>query len=290
MRLVILVVDDDRQILQLFARLMRNRHEVILEYDGKKALERLLSDEEIDVTFLDMMLGIGPSGAEILAKLQEHAPARLERIAIATGAIGIPGIEEVIERYRAPTTGKPIPVIEKPYSVTQIDYILRPFLMCPKPRGPRYSAPPAPETPRPSHHDHTAPQKHPSRPMLPDYDDKEISEVSSLADHHDPIAVAIRDNRRDVADVRERTAKLEAHFEDNGPGKRGLVRQIDVNVEAIRTSFSFVKVMIPIMAVLATGLVWLILALQPKPETVDYNRIRRELNAAPTMTATSSKP
>lgn len=282
---------------------MKGRHEVLLEHDGTRALERLLSDEEIDTTFLDLMLGVGPSGLQILAKLQELAPARLERLVVCTGAIGIPGIEEELGRYRVPTTGKPLLVIEKPYSIPQIDHILRQFMACTKPRGPRYSSPPdAPETPRPlpprprgesRGTPHAFPrQPHPSQPRLPDYDEKEVSAVTQLADAHDPVGIALRDNRRDVKELAighgERLAKLEAHFEDNGPGKRGLVRQIDVNVTEIRSGFALFKVALPIVAILLAGLMWVIAAVQPKPERIDYNRIQRDM-ATSTVTAPTPK-
>jgi CheY-like chemotaxis protein len=274
MRLVILVIDDERAILEVFQRLMRERHEVILEHDANRALARLLSEEEIDVTFLDLMLGKGPSGLAILSQLQAQAPARLERIVIATGALGIPGVAEELERYRAPTTGESLPVIEKPYRVPAIDRMIRPFLTCMKPRGPRYSVPPPPDTPRAPYRARAN-----SAPRLPDYDEKEISKVTELAEQHEPVAMAIRD-------LRERMTKQEGHFEDNGPGKRGLVREISANVEEIRSGFRFIKTALPIVAILLGGLVWLVSALQPKPERVDYGRITREV--ATTLAPASS--
>lgn len=278
-KLVILVVDDEAPLLQLFARLMRHRHEVILEPTGAGALERLLSDDEIDVTFLDMMIP-DVTGAEILRELRQRAPARLERIVISTGARDIPGIDELLADFVVPGTGAHLPVIDKPYGVDKIEAMLRRFTVSTAPRGPKYR-PPKPRGAQP------APRRPPSLPDLDELED--VSAVTHLADIASAdgssqtatgaLAIAVRDLRREVGEQRDRTKTIELHFADDaGHGKPGLVRQLALDMHAIATSLRFLKVAIPLAAILLGGLVWVIVAAAPKPSPQpDVKAIAREV-------------
>jgi len=279
-----LYVEDEPGILAMFAQMVRPRHDVILAKNGTEALEHLLSDEEIDVTILDLMLGVGPSGLEVLDRIAEFAPARLERLIVISGAMWVPGIDKAVAAYRVPTTGRPVPVIEKPFRVETLERdVLAQYGVSTAPRGPRFGSKGRPALQRPEHHPHPRP-RHVSEPKLPDYGEDEVSKVTQLAEQHEPIAMAVRDNRRDVADLSARMGKVEAHFVDDGEGKKGLVRQIDANVAAIRSNFGLIRNLLILSPIVFGGLFWLIhtVTQPPPPERIDYDRIVREVSAKAT--------
>ena len=63
----ILVVEDDRDLADLFADRLRGTYEVETAYDGRGALERL--DGSVDVVLLDRMMP-GLSGSEVLEAIR----------------------------------------------------------------------------------------------------------------------------------------------------------------------------------------------------------------------------
>lgn len=268
---MILVVDDEEQILKLFQRAMRPRHDVILERFGQRAIDRLLSAQEIDITFLDLMMP-DVTGAEILRQVRKDAPARLERIVISTGALAIPGIEEMLESYRVPTSGEALPLLEKPYGIEALERMIRRFTAIASPRGPHY------------------PRVRPvSRPELPeDTGEEEITAVTRLAQQHDPIAARVLEQRlasaehaRMLSNQQERVEALEEHFRDelvDGKQVRGMAAQTYHDVSFVKTMMKVILAGLPILALLLTGAWWMMQQAQPKPERIDYDRIVREVS------------
>ena len=53
----ILVVDDDREIVELLTIYLKNEnYEIVKAYDGKQALEKLKMYPDIDMIILDIMM------------------------------------------------------------------------------------------------------------------------------------------------------------------------------------------------------------------------------------------
>ena len=53
----ILVVDDDREIVELLSIYLRNeKFEIVKAYDGKQALEKIQAYPDIDMVILDIMM------------------------------------------------------------------------------------------------------------------------------------------------------------------------------------------------------------------------------------------
>lgn len=287
MKLAILVVDDEEPILRAFERITRYRHEVIFERTGAGALDLLRSDVELDLTFLDMMLP-DVTGAEVLRELRLVAPARLERLVVATGGIAIPGIGELLEAFVVPGTGARLPVLEKPYGIEAITTMINRFASIGAPRGPRYRPPPL-RIPRP---EATPRRRQPSSPDLADLVDDtsvEVSTVTELAEiavkEASPspvgaIALAVRDLRARRVEDSDRIGHLEEHFRDDGPGKMGIVRSTAADVHSIKSNVRFLVVGIPLLGLILAGLAWVITAVArppTPPPPVDVKAIAREV-------------
>jgi CheY-like chemotaxis protein len=285
-KLIILYVDDERAILNLFKQMVSPRHEVILAHNGEEALEHLLSDEEIDVCLLDMMLGAGPSGFEVLRRIREEAPARLERLIVVTGARGIPGVDEHLEDYRVPTTGKAIPVIEKPFDVVKLERRLAEYGVSPAPRGPRYPA-------RRHFADVAPPRKpHQSKPQLPEYDAEEITAVTAIAESDDgrlsPLAKRTNENRATIAE-HDRTLKehhedleeLKGHFASPKPGSErgGMVYEHIKEWNATKSWIKSIPVVVAVVGAIIGGVIWISAHTQPPPPppVVDHAALAREM-------------
>lgn len=85
MRAAIFVVDDQKSVAESTATYLRaHGHDVRVETEGWAAVDVLLSDEEFDVTFLDVLMPI-PTGNQIYNILKDKAPARLNRLVFYTG-------------------------------------------------------------------------------------------------------------------------------------------------------------------------------------------------------------
>ncbi len=68
----ILVVDDDRNIIESFKQLFKGKHEVLGAYNGTEALD-LINENEIDIVFLDYRLP-GEDGLTILKEIKKRDP------------------------------------------------------------------------------------------------------------------------------------------------------------------------------------------------------------------------
>ena len=55
----ILVVDDDKEIVELLSIYVKNEgYEVVKAYDGKQALEKISAHPDIDLMILDIMMPV----------------------------------------------------------------------------------------------------------------------------------------------------------------------------------------------------------------------------------------
>lgn len=67
----VLVVEDERALIELYVRWLEDDYEVLTASGGEKALEQF--DDEIDVVLLDRLMP-GMSGDEVLEELRERIP------------------------------------------------------------------------------------------------------------------------------------------------------------------------------------------------------------------------
>jgi DNA-binding NtrC family response regulator len=67
-----MVVDDDRNVVESFTELFRDRYRVLGAYNGAEAI-RLLKEQEVDLAFLDYRLP-GENGLEVLQSIQAVDP------------------------------------------------------------------------------------------------------------------------------------------------------------------------------------------------------------------------
>jgi CheY-like chemotaxis protein len=133
----VFVVDDEKEIVRIFGRVLHLQRlhrcddveiEIHSETNGALGLARLLSDEEFDLTFLDVMLP-DVSGVDIYARLVRDAPGRLGRIVIITGGAYIPATMEFLRTSR-------LPYLEKPFSLEVIEQTILSYRNSTLPRGP----------------------------------------------------------------------------------------------------------------------------------------------------------
>jgi CheY-like chemotaxis protein len=107
----ILIIDDDAMVARaLSARFAAEAFEVHTILDGRKALEILLSDERVDLTYCDLMMK-GFSGIELHEALCRAAPERLDRVVFMTGGAFTPEALSFFERRPDACVSKPFDIL-----------------------------------------------------------------------------------------------------------------------------------------------------------------------------------
>jgi CheY-like chemotaxis protein len=218
LRAAIFVVDDQRSVAEAAARYLRmHGFEVRVETDGWAAVRVLRSDEELIVTFLDVLMP-EPTGSQIYNILKQFAPGRLERLVFYTGMTALAGgwLEET-----------KLPIVEKGSDATEL--LLRwathfSKLDCSK--GPM------------------ATKKTPSKPDLdsdpPDDFPDETTEVSRRARSGDVLAIKLKHLENKFLEnkdaTNERLEKIEGHFEE-----KGMVGEVKHDVIDIKTDLKIAK-------------------------------------------------
>lgn len=82
----ILCIDDEPSVGRLIARTFRKMHEVTVETDSERALERLRHGERYDAIICDLMMPV-MSGIEFFDRLRSLDPALAERCGFITGGV-----------------------------------------------------------------------------------------------------------------------------------------------------------------------------------------------------------
>jgi CheY-like chemotaxis protein len=80
----VLVIDDDRQVLRIFERLLADDFTVTTEVSAADALERMHHGDSFDVILCDRNLGPGMSGQDFYATV---SPEVQSRIVICSGSV-----------------------------------------------------------------------------------------------------------------------------------------------------------------------------------------------------------
>ena len=69
----ILIVDDEKNILEAFKLLLEDKYKVLTSDSGKEAL-KILDEIEVDIVLLDIMMP-DMDGLEVLEKIKEKDPS-----------------------------------------------------------------------------------------------------------------------------------------------------------------------------------------------------------------------
>ncbi len=116
----VLLIDDERSILQSTRRLFRGEFEVIALEDPREALRRITAGEQFDVVFSDMSMP-NLSGMELYDQVARIAPALAARFVFISGDMSRDDIRRFLARI-------PNERLEKPFSIQNLRSIARRFV------------------------------------------------------------------------------------------------------------------------------------------------------------------
>ncbi len=105
-RLRVLLVDDDAAVARGMGRLLRARHEVVVETDPHRALDRLVR-EDYDVVLCDLMMP-GLTGAELYRRAVGYRRELADRFVFLTGGSFTDSTDAFLAEVQAPTLHKPM--------------------------------------------------------------------------------------------------------------------------------------------------------------------------------------
>jgi signal transduction histidine kinase/FixJ family two-component response regulator len=103
----ILVVDDDERVLRSYARLLGDRHRIMVAYDGREAIDMIRSGSSPDVLVVELDLP-GEEGRELLSWLEAERPDLARRAILATSGGSNASNAEFLRAYAGPVVHKPV--------------------------------------------------------------------------------------------------------------------------------------------------------------------------------------
>jgi len=112
----VVVVDDEPLVGRSIRRALRE-HQVQVFSSGEEAIERLCSNEPIDVVFCDLMMP-EVSGMEVYGTVSARRPEIASRFVFMTGGAFTPQAREFLEE-------NPLVCLEKPFELRQIRDLVR---------------------------------------------------------------------------------------------------------------------------------------------------------------------
>jgi len=110
-RACVVVIDDEPLVGRAIRRALRD-HDVQLYSSGEEAIQRLCSDEPVDVVFCDLMMP-EVSGMEVYARVSERRPDNASRFVFMTGGAFTQEAREFLKET-------PLVCLEKPFELRQI--------------------------------------------------------------------------------------------------------------------------------------------------------------------------
>jgi PAS domain S-box-containing protein len=114
----VLVLDDDESINKTIDRVLRGEHEVMLERDPRRALQRLRAGEVFDVVLCDLMMP-ALSGSDFYETLRAERPDLARRVVFMTGGAISPRAEEFLATVSQPVVSKPFEIDELRRLITE---------------------------------------------------------------------------------------------------------------------------------------------------------------------------
>ena len=103
----ILVIDDEGCLRKVFARLLRDVHEVAEQSSGRGALAAFEAGERFDAILCDLMMP-GMSGMDLFARVAVLAPEQAARMIFVTGGAFTQEAADFLARVPNPRLEKPI--------------------------------------------------------------------------------------------------------------------------------------------------------------------------------------
>lgn len=116
----ILIIDDEPAVARSTARVLTRDHDVFVENEGARALERLLSDQQFDVILCDLAMP-GISGADLYETISSTRPELATRFVFLTGGA-------FSREARAFLDGVSNVSLQKPFSIDSLRKILRDYI------------------------------------------------------------------------------------------------------------------------------------------------------------------
>jgi signal transduction histidine kinase len=116
----ILIIDDEPAVARSTARVLTRDHDVFVENEGGRALERLLSDESFDVILCDLAMP-GISGADLYETIASTRPELVGKFVFLTGGA-------YSREARAFLDGVPNVSLQKPFSIESLRKILLSYI------------------------------------------------------------------------------------------------------------------------------------------------------------------
>lgn len=112
----VLVIDDDPGVANTLRAMLEAHHEVKSVESGREALKILMSDEEFDVVFCDLVMP-ELSGIDLYCALELNRPHKAARVVFMTGGV----FTAEAQRFLAEVKNRRI---EKPFSLARIEQLL----------------------------------------------------------------------------------------------------------------------------------------------------------------------
>ena len=109
----ILVIDDEQLLGQTIQLGLEDTMSVELETSGSKGLERLLTDDSIQLVLCDISLP-DLSGIDIHAQVAKERPELMKRFIVMTGGAVSNESRDFLDRYEGP-------LLNKPFTLSQVE-------------------------------------------------------------------------------------------------------------------------------------------------------------------------
>lgn len=102
----VLVVDDEKMILDLVKRTLARDHDVTTESNASRILQRIIGGERFDVILCDLMMP-DMTGMDFFAELSRHAPDQASRMIFLTAGAFTARAREFLDASERPWIEKP---------------------------------------------------------------------------------------------------------------------------------------------------------------------------------------
>src|SRR5262249_26216013 len=115
----VMLVDDEPQVADTMARLLRRDYDVTVALCGRDALERILGGARSDAILSDVMMP-NMTGIELVEELQRIAPDQAQRLIFLSGGAFTAKARERLGQLGAPQLEKPVTASELRACVKQM--------------------------------------------------------------------------------------------------------------------------------------------------------------------------
>ncbi len=103
----LLIIDDEPRLLQTYALLLADAHDVVLAQGGRNALELLEQDQTFDVVLCDLQMP-EVDGVAVFDRVRQLAPALAQKVIFSSGGVVQERIKRFLEQNAVPLLAKPV--------------------------------------------------------------------------------------------------------------------------------------------------------------------------------------